>query len=102
MKAKPKLKVKTETVHKIDSYDLEEFIRKVTGHEYEVVVNEEWSNDSQHRFDVDGKLDQWSAPEWEAFKATGEAKCYRLRTILNGLIHDGHMDAGIYLVTVCW
>lgn len=99
---KPALKLVTETIHKVDSYDLEEFIEKVTGHTYEIVASEEWSNDSQHRFTVEAKLDKWNKEDWNTFKATGEAECYRLRAILNGLCADGHIPAGNYLVTVCW
>lgn len=52
-----KLKVKTETVHVVEVNDLEQFIHETTGHTYEIVPNEEWGNDEQHRFNIDGKLE---------------------------------------------
>jgi hypothetical protein len=99
---KPILRCDTETIHKVDVYDLETFIHTVTGHTFECVPNEEWSNDSQHRFDVDGKMPDYQEKEWEHFKKTGEEKSYGLRSILEGLVKDGHLTPGIYLITVCW
>lgn len=95
-----KLKVRTETTHSVEYYDLQTFIEKVTGHKYEIVPYEEWGNDSQHRFFVDGILD--SGEGWKAFKNEGKEVPYLLHSILNGLCQDGHIPAGIYLVCVCW
>lgn len=96
------LKCVTETIHSVSDYDLETFIREQTGHSYEIVPNEEWGNDSQHRFTLDGKLDEWNVKDWEAFKSTGEQKNYQLRTILDGLCADGKLAAGTYLINVSW
>ena len=96
------LKCEKETVFKVDSYDLEAFIKEATGHEYETVYNEEWSNDSQHRFILDGKMNQWEKNDWETFKSTGKQELYHLRTILNGLCSEKQIEAGTYLITVCW
>jgi hypothetical protein len=102
METNPILKSETETVIKVQYFDLEEFISQVTGHDYEVVASEEWSNDSQHRFFVDGILQKYELKEWKKFKETGEADCFFLRTILNGLCYDKKILPGNYLVTVCW
>lgn len=101
-KKEPTLKSVTETVIKVQYYDLEEFIDQVTGHSYEVVASEEWSNDSQHRFAIDGKLTDYEQDEWDQFKKNGECGSYFLRTILNGLCSDKKILSGNYLVTVCW
>jgi hypothetical protein len=97
-----KPKCVTETVHVVEVNDLETFIREQTGHSYEVVPNEEWGNDEQHRFDIDGKLDEWNINDWNEFKSDGVEHQYRTRTIMNGLCADGKLDAGIYVINVSW
>jgi hypothetical protein len=101
-KPKPVLRCETETIHKVDVYDLETFIQAVTGHTYECVANQEWSNDSQHRFSVDGKMLDYEVEVWEKFKRTGVEESYILRNILEGLVMDGHVPSGTYLITVSW
>ena len=99
---KCELKVKTETIHSVECRDLESFIKEVTGHDYAPVPYEEWGNDSQHRFKVDGIMTNYMLEDWNTFKTSGQSENYLLRTILNGLCADGHIPAGIYLVCVCW
>ncbi len=102
IKTRPVLRVSTVTIHTVDVYDLEAFIKAVTGHTYECVPNEEWGNDSQHRFEVDGEMPDYQQKDWENFKRTGKQESFRLRSILEGLVKDGHLAAGNYLITVCW
>ena len=99
---KPVLRCETETIHKVEYHELDSFIQAVTGHYFECVPNEEWGNDSQHRFDVDGDLSEYDQKEWDKFKKTGEQQLFGLRTVLDGLVKDGHLTAGVYLITVCW
>lgn len=101
-KKKPVLKSETETIIKVQYFDMDEFIEEATGHTYEVVASEEWGNDSQHRFAIDGKLGDYEQKEWDQFKKTGECGTYFLRTILNGLCADKFIKPGNYLISVCW
>jgi hypothetical protein len=108
-KPAPKLQKTTETIHSVDVYDLEPFIEAVTGQKYECVCEEEWSNDSQHRIFVDGKLSEWDQKDWDDFKSLGKRdpkRCsgqgFLLHVIMNGLCSDGKIEAGLYLITVCW
>ncbi len=96
------LKFQTEIVNTIEVNDLEKFITETTGHTYEVVPNEEWNNDSQHRLHVDGDLSEYTQKDWDDFKLTGEQHQYRLQTIMEGLCADGHLEAGVYVVDVSW
>jgi hypothetical protein len=96
------LKCKTETVNTVEVDDLEQFIKETTGYAYEVVPNEEWSNDEQHRISVDGTLADYQHEDWKAFKYDGEVSSYRLQTILNGLCADGHLPSGTYVINVSW
>lgn len=96
------LKCQPETVNTVEVSDLEEFIEQTTGHAYEVVPNEEWGNDEQHRFVIGARLLDYQQKDWEEFKSTGEQKPYRTRTILDGLCADGHLLPGIYVINVSW
>lgn len=103
MKSNDVLECVKETIIKVNVYDLEDFIEKKTGHTYECVPNEEWSNDSQHRFNIDGEMDSWRSEEWNAFKMNGHTTgSYLLRTILTGLCAEKHIEPAIYLITVSW
>lgn len=97
------LKSTTETVIRVDYYDLDSFIREITGQKgYSCVADEEWGNDSEHRLKVDCDMVEYDLKNWEAFKIGACNKYYMLRTILNGLCFDGHIPAGTYLIRVCW
>lgn len=96
------LKCVIETVIKVDYSDLEEFIKAQTGHTYEIVPNEEWGNDEQHRVVLDGQLDQWDLDKWNEFKATGKEKRWLTHAIMNGLCAEGKLIAGVYLINVSW
>jgi hypothetical protein len=98
----PILKCKTETVNLVEVDDLERFIKEATGHTYEIVPNEEWGNDEQHRIEVDGDLLDFHQENWDAFKSTGYQHQYRLQSIMNGLCADGHLQPGTYVVNVSW
>lgn len=93
----------TKTVHEIGYKKLDDFIKSVTGQEYECVCAEEWSNDSEHHFVVTGKLDNYDREEWNQFRALGgKDSSFILGAILNGLCEEGHLPAGDYLISVCW
>lgn len=96
------LKCKTETINTVEVDDLEQFIKETTGHAYEVVSNEEWGNDEQHRFIIGGRLLDYQQKYWETFKSTGEQHQYNLHTILNGLCAEGHLLPGTYVINVSW
>jgi len=96
------LKYVTETVHNVEVNDLKMFIREQTGHSYEIVPNEEWGNDEQHRIIVDGDMSGWAFAYWTKFKSTGDQDRYRTRDIMNGLCADGKLPAGIYVINVSW
>lgn len=101
-KAQPALKCERETLLTVEYHEMERFIKECTGHDAEIVAIEEWGNDSQHRFRVDGKLEMYEKKDWTKFKETGEASTFGLQAILNGLCSEGKLDKGTYLITVCW
>jgi len=83
----------------VEYRDLEQFILEETGHEYEIIPNEEFRNDSVHRYRVHADL---KTHYWEEFKTTGEQKPFNLDEILLGLCADGKISAGNYLICVSW
>jgi hypothetical protein len=96
------LKCKTETINSVEVSDLEEFIEQATGHAYEIVPNEEWGNDEQHRFVVSGELIDYQKKDWEEFKSSGRQHQYRLQYILDGLCCDKQLLPGTYIINVSW
>lgn len=102
-----KLKVQVETVNNVTSDDLDEFIHAVTGRHYECVTDEEWPNDSEHRFYVkpfsNKKVDAYDVKKWNEWKTNVvQADMFMLRTILDGLCTDGKIVEGVYIISVCW
>lgn len=99
------LKMETKTYHKVEYYDLEEYIQVVVGQEYEILPNEECSNDTSKNYSITGFESDYDKkfklPDWEKFKQTGEGG-YLLNTILNGLAEDGHIPKGEYIINICW
>jgi hypothetical protein len=99
----PKLKTIIETVIKVDYDDLNNFIQEVTGQkDYNCVESEEWSNDSQHRYQIIDSMDPYHLEKWKNFKAGKGPHAYMLYTILDGLCKDKHIQPGIYIITVSW
>jgi hypothetical protein len=92
------LNTRTETVQRVGANEVSCFIKECTGHEYDVQCNEEM-HDSEHRFDITGKLHDYELGEWNKFKAEGVEFSFMLRTILNGLCADGFLPAAIYLIS---
>lgn len=104
------LKSKKETIITVDYGDIDAFIAEkypfLKG--YEIQQGEEWGNDSQHRFIVSGKIMDYDREDWEEIKNSKDAKEmrknteYRAELILNMLVADGHLEAGKYIIDVCW
>jgi len=59
---------------------------------YEICAENEWCNDSEHSFDVE--------PEPLADQTT--LKHVSTNEILNWMCAEGKLEAGEYLVDVCW
>lgn len=93
------LKVKKETVvFIVDSFDLEKFIQEKLDPEYDMSDVEEFGNDSYHLYDVDGVY----MPHDPSRKNFYRRSSTRLGDILDILCAEGHIEAGKYLVSVCW
>jgi hypothetical protein len=95
------LKSKTRKLTTIDSDDFDRFVESKYGGSFEFVAIHEANNYSKYEF---------SAPNMNMdFNGAVEAKIrqgiyptYCLHTLFNVLLKDGHIEAGDYLIEVCW
>lgn len=90
---------KKKTVIEASSFELEKLVRKHYPEQYdgyEFVAVEECGNDSSHNFnDIDGELSEYDLREFNTGAASN-------RILLNKLCVDGFIEAGSYLIQVCW
>ena len=86
----------------MSSNELDKLVQEKFGfNEYNFVPVEECGNDSNHSFDVDGKLDKSDKKDlakWEK----GEFVHYSNGTILNALCFHGLIEPGEYIIEVFW
>lgn len=99
---KPELVKKTETIHTVDSYDLDDFIREVYGIKSECQQTEEWGNDTKHRFKIEPLTKDIDKTYWETIKSTKSIPMYDIRIVLCGMCMEGKIEAGVYLISVSW
>ena len=89
-------------VIEISYNDLTERAQALYGHDPEVVASEEWNNDEEHSFEIDGALDTWDEEALTKFKETGHAGYGITGLLLNDMARQGLIEKGAYLVSICW
>lgn len=94
------LTVKVVDYHTVDKVINEEF--PSLSQSYECLAEEEWGNDSEHLFYIDGELDERDQKDVEETIRTGKTKMYRTQTLLNYLCSQGKIDKGDYLIRISW
>lgn len=100
---RPTLRTKRETRTEVDYHELERFVIALYPvlEGYSFVALEECSNDSKHAYNLTGKLDRTDAAEWADVKS-GVRELGNNRVLLEGLVADGDLAPGAYLIDVCW
>lgn len=94
------LRAKKKVIFEVSHRDLETFIQKEYGRaDYDFVSDTECSNDSNHDFTVDGKVDD---PERVAAFREQDHIGYLTGDLLNDMASRGLIEKGTYLVKVCW
>lgn len=94
--------MKTKLVVECDYNEIEALAEKHYGAKgYSFVATQECGNDSSHSFSVTNKLDNWEKKEAEKIRQ-GKIPTYHNSTLLNCLCADGFIEAGDYVVKVCW
>lgn len=98
-----KLKYKEQKFRIIGYHDWEKFVTKAykLKREYNVVTDEEWSNDSTHTITAEvEELDEFEQADIDEFLSKG--KQYAIHTIAKDLCNKGLLEPGEYMIEVCW
>jgi len=102
-KVQSRMKTRTITCHVIKETDFDQLVRKTYGiKDFSFVASRECGNDTQHVFEDVGyePLDEWDT---EAIENIKEEQDYcSINVIFNDLCIKGFIDAGNYIVEVCW
>ena len=94
------------TVRVVDYHEVDRLVNDTYGGTFEFLSAQESSNDVDHLFHVDGKLDADDEDEVAEVKVIREGgsqiDSFGAQLWLDVLCADGHITAGAYLVEVCW
>lgn len=102
----PSLKNATvTTIYSVDHTDVEQLIKEVYGHTYEIMPMEEVGS-SQYAATYDqnvqaAELDKWQVEEIAGL-LQGTPEQFMLGTILQDMCNNGFIDAGRYSIKVTW
>jgi len=103
MALKMALKVEKMTVLKVSYNDLESFIFKVYGAEYEILPGEECSSGRHKRYLVEKEvLDEYDFERLNNWRMGEDIPDFLLHTILTDLCNNDKIEAGEYIVCVSW
>lgn len=98
----PSLKCKKVEYLEVDYGDLDNFISKHYGREFEVVADQEMGNDSSKSLTVKQEpLDEWERRNLDEWISTGRGG-WLLRTIMTDLCNQGLIAPGEYLIEISW
>ena len=96
------LTIKTETIHKVDYHDIQQFIAATYGLTEFCAIGES-ENDSVHEYNVTSKDgDEYDAKRLDEILADKYCTHWELGIVLDDLCRKGLLPAGNYLVDVCW
>ena len=101
------LAISTQTVHKVDSYRLEQFVNEVYAPQgvtdYSFQADQLAGNDTTHEFNVEN--DPNDADSYDYFREwleSGGTTEYATNEVLNDLCRRGLIPAGTYLVDLSY
>lgn len=86
------------TYFKMSDSEIDELISGAYGIDFKFVPYEEACNDSQHTFSVEPE----PLSGYNRSKLEQKNFHFMTRSLLCDLCHQGKIEAGDYLVTVCW
>lgn len=97
------LKTTTKTVHYVDYNDFDNKVKEIYGHDFEIIVDEECSNDcnlSSGNITI-SKLDGYDLGRLGKFLLDGREK-WMWRILLKDMVNNGHAPEGEYIINVSW
>lgn len=96
------LKVEKKTLFVVDYNDLDSFISKTYGREYEIVADLELMNDMSKSTIVKKEpLDQWDLNNLHEWITTGR-KNWMFHTLMTDLCNRELIEPGEYLIEISW
>lgn len=96
------LKFKRETLIVVDYGDLENFIDEVYDHDFELVADQELSNDVDKKMNIHPEeLDEYDQAKLDKF-VCGQNPSYMLRILMTDMCNRGLIEAGTYLIEISW
>lgn len=91
-----------ETVIIVNHFDLQDFIKDKLDVDYDVVGRNDMCNDMKYHFhDIEKDISEFDLKKYNKLKS-GESDYIDMETVFNGLCHDGLIEPGNYVVSVCW
>jgi predicted DNA-binding WGR domain protein len=96
-----RLKGERKVVIKLQYSAFDQFVEDMLGQEFSFVSDQECGNDSDHEIHGSGKLSDFELESVEQFIEDGSGS-YLSSDLLNYFVHKGWLEAGTYLIAVCW
>ena len=104
--AEVQVEVKKEEFWTMDYCDFDSLVKKVYGHDFEIVAAQELNNDSCAEFTVAKRQmpedDEWAKKGWHEWKEEGKYEWGTTSQIFDDLCFNGFIPEGRYLIRVCW
>lgn len=92
-----------KTYNVVDYHEVEKAIQDFYGiDEFSVPCDLETSNDTNHSFTIDGKLDQYDLVDLAEFKKELKQTYWRTPLLMNDLCRNDIIPPGDYLISVSW
>ncbi len=87
-----------QVVFRASYAELEQLVKQVYPYikDYEYICVEECGNDCSQQYNVTGKPDDWYEEKWN--KGDVRSNLYALER----LAADGHIEPGLYVISVSW
>lgn len=96
------MRIRTETVHRVDYSDFEAFVEETYGQPFSFPADVTSGNDTSHSLHANKRtLCEDEREEIDVFVATGQHG-YLSHLLLDDLCSKGLVPEGSYVVDVCW
>lgn len=95
------MRIETKTVHEVDAFEFERFVRATYGIEFSFQADQECGNDTQHTFNVAGEVDEWEQDEIDQL-LNGGYPTYVTGALLNYMARSSLIPLGVYLIRLAY